>query len=210
VRTAWPRFPAGTIHMVVVDPGVGSARRALAVAHGQHVLLAPDNGVLSWLLGAGAHPHAVAIDPLRLAVARPSATFHGRDVFAPAAARLACGAALDELGPTAHELVQLAWPVPQRLAGRVRGEIIHIDRFGNLISNLPSGALTPDELGRAPHLHLDDGTALPLVRCYADAPAGALVALVGSSDFIEVAVRDASAQAQLGAHIGSVLWLEHG
>lgn len=210
VRAAWPRFPAGTIHLVVVDPGVGSSRRALAVAHGEQLLLGPDNGVLTLLLAAGGGGQTVAIDPLRLGLTQISATFHGRDVFAPAAARLACGAKLHELGPDALHLVQLALPAPRLEAKRLCGEIIHVDRFGNLISNLPSAALHDPRLGHAPQLHLNDGTRLQLVHTYAQAPEATAVALVGSSDLIEIAVRDANASALLRLGVGAAVWLSGG
>ena len=209
VRAAWPLFPAGTIHMVVVDPGVGSARRALAVEHAGQRLFGPDNGVMSLVMPAVGGPTcAVAIDPQRLALTNVSTTFHGRDVFAPAVARAACGAPLREFGPLVTDWVQLALPAPRALLGGVRGEIIHVDRFGNLISNLPASLIGSPEQRRRARLHLDDGTLLPLVRCYADAPTASPVALIGSSDLIEVAVRDASAQAHTGARVGDALWIE--
>jgi S-adenosylmethionine hydrolase len=207
VRAAWPRFPRGTIHLVVVDPGVGSARRALAIEHaGQH-WLGPDNGVMSWLLAElGGEPRAVAIEPERFGIAHVSATFHGRDVFAPAAARLARGTPLAGLGAPASELVQLAWPNPCRVAGGVRGEIIHIDRFGNLISNVSAGELAA--LSGALRVRLGDADALPIVHCYADAERGAALALIGSSNLLEIAVRDASARERLGAQLGDSVSVE--
>jgi S-adenosyl-L-methionine hydrolase (adenosine-forming) len=207
VRAAWPRFPRGTLHMVVVDPGVGSARRALAIEHAGQYWLGPDNGVMSWLLAElGGEPRAVAIEPERLGIAQVSATFHGRDVFAPAAARLARGTPLTALGAPASDLVQLAWPGTRRVSGGVRGEIIHIDRFGNLISNVNAEELAA--LSGVLRVRVGDVTPLPIVRCYADAEPGAPLALIGSSGLLEVAVRDGSARARLAAQLGDSVSIE--
>jgi S-adenosylmethionine hydrolase len=210
VRTAWPRFPQGTIHLVVVDPGVGSARRALAVELGGQRLLAPDNGVLSWLLDpAAGEPSAIEIDPARLGVPTISSTFHGRDLFAPAAARLAHGAAVEELGVRVTGLLRLQQRLPQRVRHGWQGEIIHIDRFGNLITNLPRAELDAALAGNGRvSVRLGDGSPLPLVSCYAEAAPGMLVVLIGSTELLEVAVRDASAQALTGARVGDVVSLE--
>ena len=213
VRAAWPRFPAGTVHMVVVDPGVGSARRALALGHaGQH-WLGPDNGVMSLALGA-AEPDAVAIDPARLGSAAVSATFHGRDVFAPAAARLARGERLDSLGPSARDLVRVALPGVQRSRSELQGQILHVDRYGNLISNLTRAdlcTLAPAEHGEPPlgrlHVRVAGSAWLPLVRCYADAPAGTASALLGSSELLEVAVTNGHAGERLQAGVGSPVFV---
>jgi S-adenosylmethionine hydrolase len=206
VRSAWSRFPDGTIHMIVVDPGVGSARRALVVANRAHRMLAPDNGVLSLVLDGNSR--AVEIDPQRLGADSISATFQGRDLFAPAAARLAHGATLDTLGSAADQLVQFSLPTPQRLNNRLRGEIIHIDRFGNLITNLSRNELNAQQQSRPSQVRLGDGEALPWVHCYADAPPGVAVALMGSSELVEIAVRDASAHGLTGARVGDAIWIE--
>ena len=208
VRAAWPRFAPGTIHMVVVDPGVGSARRALAATDGRHSMLAPDNGVLSLLPGYATNPlRAVEIDPLRLGVVELSATFHGRDLFAPAAARLARGATLDEIGRPADGLVHVPMLVPEVEASGVRGEIIHVDRFGNLITNLTRGDLAAQPSPAELCVHLNDRVPLPLVRCYADVAVGIAAALLGSSDLLEIAVRNASAQRLTGARVGDSVWV---
>jgi S-adenosylmethionine hydrolase len=207
VRMAWPRFPPATIHMVVVDPGVGSARRALALEHAGQYWLAPDNGVLAWLLAEQpAELRAIAIEPERLGVAQVSATFHGRDVFAPAAAQLARGASLAALGSPVAELVQLPWPATRRVAGAVHGEIIHIDRFGNLITNVSARELAA--LGGGLRVHLAQGEGWPILRCYADAARGALLALIGSADLLEIALRDGNAAKQLQAQVGDAVSIE--
>ena len=194
VARYWRRFPAGTVHVIVVDPGVGSARAPLAVSSDGRFLVGPDNGVLSPSLVAGGS-RAVAL-PVP-ATAAP--TFHGRDVFAPAAAQLALGAPLDGLGALLLEPVIRRTPEARRAKdGSVIGEIIAIDRFGNAISNLiaPRG-------GRVEIA----GRTMPIMRTYADAPVGELVALVGSSGFVEVAQRDGHAARALGVMRGAPVTL---
>lgn len=188
----WRRFPAGTVHMAVIDPGVGSARAALAVESDERFLVGPDNGVLSpALLVAGVR--AVTL-PIPFGAAP---TFHGRDVFAPAAAELALGATLDALGSPALGFVVRRTPEPRRLAdGSIEGQVITIDRFGNAITNL---------LGlRAQSVEVN-GTVLPLLRSYVDVPEGEAVALVGSTGLIEIAVRNGSGAAAMGLERGSVV-----
>jgi S-adenosylmethionine hydrolase len=180
VARYWRRFPSGTVHVVIVDPGVGSARAALAVSSDGRFLVGPDNGVLSpSLLASGSRAVALPVPP------NASATFHGRDVFAPAAAHLATGAAVDSLGPPCLDPVIRRTPEARRgTNGSVIGEIIAIDRFGNAISNLIAPRGGQIEIA---------GRRMPIVRTYADAPTGDLIALVGSSGFVEIAQRDGSA-----------------
>ncbi|MDQ3696494.1 MAG: SAM-dependent chlorinase/fluorinase [Gemmatimonadota bacterium] len=195
VARYWRRFPAGVVHVVVVDPGVGTDRAAIAVASAGRFLVGPDNGALSpAMLRPGAHVVRLPIP------AGASATFHGRDVFAPAAARLATGVALDDLGPSMAEPIIRRTPEARRLAdGTVAGEVIAMDRFGNLVTNLV-----------APHggsVSIGGRSVGEIVRTYADAPPGGLVALVGSTGLVEVAHRDGSAARELGAARGTPVLL---
>lgn len=186
----WRRFPAGTVHVCVVDPGVGSSRDAIAVASDGRFLVGPDNGLLSpALLVAGARA-------VRLAVPAGAApTFHGRDVFAPAGAALAMGTPIDALGEPAVAPIVRRTPEPRRLGdGSIRGEVIAVDRFGNAITNL---------VGRRGGAVEVRGASLPVQRTYADSAPGAPVAVVGSTGLIELAVRDGSAAAALGLERGS-------
>lgn len=190
----WRRFPEGTVHVAVVDPGVGSERRALAVASHGRLLVGPDNGVLSpALLLPGARAVALAVP----ATAAP--TFHGRDVFAPAAARLASGEPLDALGEPVDDPLVRRTPEARRLDdGAVQGEVIAVDRFGNLITNLVTARGGIVEIA---------GARLPLRRTYVDIGAGELLALTGSSGLVEIAVRDGSAAAMLGVGRGTLVVL---
>lgn len=191
----WRRFPRGTVHLAVVDPGVGSARAALAVESDGRFLVGPDNGVLSpALLLAGARAVRLAVGP------RAAPTFHGRDVFAPAAARLALGAGLDTLGEPAAAPVVRRTPEARRLAdGSVEGYVIAVDRFGNAVTNLLAGPAST-----RPGATLEvAGRAVPVRRVYADAERGEVVALAGSNGLLEVAVRDGSAARGLGITRGA-------
>jgi S-adenosylmethionine hydrolase len=194
VARYWMRFPPGTVHVVVVDPGVGGARAALAAACEGRFLVGPDNGVLSPAL---LHRAAQCV---RLPVpATASPTFHGRDVFAPAAAQLASGVALDALGEPFHEPVLRRMPeAVRRSDGAVGGIVIAVDRFGNLLTNLIAHRADVLELA---------GQLVPMARTYADVEEGALVALTGSAGLVEIAVRDGSAALRLGMRRGDAVVL---
>jgi S-adenosylmethionine hydrolase len=196
LATAAPFFPAGTIHVAVVDPGVGSARRAIALQTPGAIFVGPDNGLFTPFV-----PECVAC----VALTNPathlypvSATFHGRDVFAPVAAHLANGLSLNELGPSVKDPLLLAPPQPQRLSGgRLRAEIVHIDRFGNLVTNVK--LLEEQKDIRI----VIKGQLLTVRHTYADVAPGALLALVGSDGYLELAVRDGSAAERLGIGVGA-------
>lgn len=184
VARYWRRFPAGTVHIVIVDPGVGSDRAALAVSSDDRFLVGPDNGVLSPSLLAGGS-RAVSLP----VPAHASSTFHGRDVFAPAAASLALGASIDSMGAACLDPMIRRTPEARRAEdGSVVGEVIAIDRFGNAISNLIAPRGGRIEIG---------GRTMPIVRTYGDVPIGDLIAVVGSSGFVEVAQRDGNAAREL-------------
>lgn len=180
VARYWRRFPAGTVHVVVVDPGVGSARAPLAVQSDERFLVGPDNGVLSpSMVAAGSRVVALPVP------SAASATFHGRDVFAPAAASLALGTPIDSLGSAFQDPVIRRTPEARRgRDGEILGEVIAVDRFGNAITNL----IAP----RGGRIEVA-GRVIPIVRTYADATTGDVVGVVGSSGFVEVAQRDGSA-----------------
>jgi S-adenosylmethionine hydrolase len=197
VGQACPAFPAGTLHLAVVDPGVGTGRRLAWARIGEQEFLVPDNGLLSWALRraplAAARAIAVAADA--------AATFHGRDVLAPAAVRLLDGAAPESLGPPLDDLVRLAWPEPRETPAGVVGEVLHVDAFGNLVTNLPA-ALWP-RLVAAGRLRVGGHDVTTLVRTYGDAAPGTPVALVGSQGFIEAAVVEGRADLRLAAGVGT-------
>lgn len=197
VGQAGPAFPSGTLHVVVVDPGVGTPRRLVWARIGGQEFLAPDNGVLSGAL------HRAPLDAAHaLAVpAGAAATFHGRDVLAPAAVRLLEGAPPAALGPAVDDLVRLAWPEPGETAAGIEGEVIHVDAFGNLVTNLPAAAWP--RLVAAGRLVVGGRAVTTLVRTYGDAPPGTTVALVGSQGFIEAAVVAGRGAERLAATVGT-------
>ncbi|TAJ21048.1 MAG: hypothetical protein EPO68_05520 [Planctomycetota bacterium] len=192
---SWRWFERGTVHVAVVDPGVGSARRGLAASAHGHWFLAPDNGLLGPVLAADPAARVHAIDAARHGFAQRSRTFHGRDVFAPVAAALADGLALEETGPRVDDWQALSFPAPEVAAARIEAEILLADRFGNLITNA-DGAL----LGARPEAWSVEhgGLMIPVLGTYADAQGGALLCLVNSYGLVEIARRDGSAAAQLG------------
>lgn len=190
VARMWRRFPAGTIHVVVVDPGVGSSRAGLCIESDGRHLVGPDNGVLSPALLI---PSARAVElPLP---ASASSTFHGRDVFAPCVAAIIRGEKLESLGQPALSPVVRRTPEPiRRTDGELDGEIILVDRFGNCVTNL---------FGFAAGTVFVGSRAIPVHRTYADVGVGEAVAVVGSAGFIEVAVRDGSAAVTLRLQRGT-------
>lgn len=227
LAAAYPHFPPGTIHMIVVDPGVGSKRRAIALETPTARFVAPDNGVLSYILaelgsddeisgfkGTPLHRgrenssddsrlippgcRAVHLNNPRYWLAEVSSTFHGRDIFAPVAAHLSLGVPLKELGERIEEVVLFPIPRPGlRAEGRLVGHVIHIDHFGNLITDIK---------GQSPHsgsiIEVKGREIQGVNRTYADVGEGQLLALIGSSGHLELSVRGGSAAQELEARIG--------
>jgi S-adenosylmethionine hydrolase len=198
LRCAWPHLPADCVVTVVVDPGVGTTRRAVAAAIGKRHLVAPDNGIVA---ATGTAAAAVALDWRVMGLAEPSATFHGRDLFAPAAARLACGVELADLGSAieAGSLVPCLIPEPSLTGSGIEGTIVHVDRFGNLITNLRAGDWA-DVAGAGL-----DGRSLRRVRTYGEAAAEEVVVLEGSAGFLELAVNCGSAAEATGLERGDTV-----
>jgi len=204
-------FPAGTVHLAVVDPGVGTARRALGVSARGQLHVGPDNGLLEWALSA---PDAIvhALVEERWFRSPVSRTFHGRDVFAPVAAHLAAGVPLESFGPRVHDPVRLAIAHPAREGGALAGRVVFIDRFGNALTNLTARALT-DAFGTASpderfDVHLLDRTIQGLARSYGDAPVGTLVAILGSSGRLEIAQVGGDAAERLGIGEGDAVMIQ--
>lgn len=191
LRAAVPHFLAGSVHLVVVDPGVGTARRGLIVRGGDKWLVGADNGVLPALFPPKGY-EAYAIKAARFEGA--SATFHGRDVFAPVAAALACGAGAAELGDPIDDAARLQLPSASRVGNIVKGSVIHVDRFGNLISNVARKALN-DSMHVAVSLNRQP---VKFARTYGDVNRGDAVAYWGSGGLLEIGVREGSAAERFG------------
>lgn len=195
-------FPSGTIFLVVVDPGVGSQRRGLAVDTGEHRFIAPDNGVLTAVLKDSPPKKIVELTERRYARATVSKTFEGRDRFAPAAAWLAKGVDLTTLGRSAGDYQRLFLPTPDVTTDSIVGEVIRIDRFGNLVTNIDHKLFDrfssgPIELFAGPH------RVARVVATYADAAPGETCALFGSTDQMEIAVNAGNAAEHLNLGRGA-------
>jgi len=199
-------FPPGTIHLAVVDPGVGSARRPLALESGGQQFVGPDNGLFTFAL-ADPGWTAVTLEAPRYRLPEVSRTFHGRDVFAPAAAHLARGVALAELGPPGGDLVRQPLPVARREGARLRGEVLAADRFGNLITSI-----TVAQLAGAPGVSVEvAGRSLGAPReSYLEGEADRAAPIMGSQGRLEIFVRDGDARTLLGAGPGTPVWVTLG
>ncbi|MGC8668479.1 MAG: SAM hydrolase/SAM-dependent halogenase family protein [Chthonomonadales bacterium] len=205
-------FPPGTIHVAVVDPGVGTERAAVAVQGTRHTYVGPDNGVLTLALEADPVVRAVSLTNPRFHRVTVSATFHGRDIFAPAAGSLAAGADLGEMGEPLASLTPIPLPSPRTTGGAVEAQVIHVDHFGNLITNLRAQELKrlKEEWGPADLVtHVGFARIPSISRTYADVAPGSLVAYVGSSNRLEIGVRNGSAARLLGVGVGSSVVVAH-
>ena len=198
-----PYFPAGTIHTVVVDPGVGTQRRPIAAQFGEHYFVGPDNGVFTmWLESVEKQDeeiHFIHLDNQSYWLPVVSNVFHGRDIFAPAAGHLARGIAIESLGTEINDPVRLNLPKPRRTESGWMGEVIHIDHFGNVSSNIRMDDLDPNVRVSVKLCHARiDG----LVRTFGDRETGDLIALFGSTGNLIVSVVNGSAADRLGVKIG--------
>jgi S-adenosylmethionine hydrolase len=200
-----PLFPQGTVHLAIVDPGVGTGRRGLAVGVGGQLYVGPDNGIFSAVLHSTGPVVAHALEKRRLWREPVSPVFHGRDVFAPVAAHLASGGALADVGPALipESLQRLPAREPVAEPDGLRGEVVQVDRFGNLITNLRPPGLEQASAATV----LVAGRELALVVTYGNVAPGELLAVVGSSGRIEIAVNGGSAAAALSSSVGSVVVL---
>jgi len=216
-------FPAHTIHVVVVDPGVGSSRRAIAMQTGETFFVAPDNGVLTTSLKLKVPSQkldavqeskienqkskilVVHLNRAEYWLTDISNTFHGRDIFAPVAAHLSLGVPLKTMGDPIDDWTRLAIAMPTREAnGALVGKVIHIDRFGNLITNIPAEMVAGLKDAR---IEIGESTLRGIRQTYADAAPGELIALVSSSGNLEIAVRQGNASVILGIGIGKIVRL---
>jgi hypothetical protein len=191
-----PYYPPDSIHVIVVDPGVGSERFPVVAAAGGRFFVCPDNGVLTLHLREYPLEAAHVIANPSFMRAKPSATFHGRDIFAPAAAALANGAALEEFGPRVDAPVLIVLPEPRTDEhGLIHGEVIRVDRFGNAITNIHNTLLQPAARYR---VHAAAVSIPAVVRTYAEGAHGVPLALIGGAQRLEIALRDDSAATRLG------------
>jgi S-adenosylmethionine hydrolase len=203
LRSAVPFFPRGSIHVAVVDPGVGSARAPIVIATDAAIFVGPDNGLLAPAVAAQGGPYRcwrIENPPYRRAAV--SRTFHGRDVFAPAAAHLAVGARPEDVGPRQETIEPLTLPQSQCSAAGLRGEVIYVDHFGNLISNISADDLKSFATAGL-SVSINDVSDVPLVSAYAQGAPSAALAIINSWGLLEIAVRDGNAARHLGASAGT-------
>ena len=197
-----PYFPEGAIHLAVVDPEVGAERRRVAIKGNRSIFVGPDNGLLIAAARAEGIMKAVNITNRDYMLHEVSSTFEGRDVFASVAAYLALGLDVENLGPEVSDLVDPVWAQSERLNGEFRGRIVHIDHFGNLITNIPVAYVNQWQTQMAVEVGLNGRqNAAIFVESYAEARKDGLVVLVGSGGLIEIAVNRGSAQAKLSAEL---------
>ena len=205
-------FPQGTIHIIVVDPGVGSDRQAIISHIDTAFFVCPDNGVLSYLLHSveneGGHPvDSVVIQNSAYCLPEVSNTFHGRDIFAPVAAHLSLGVPLGDIGPSVQTLVQLPIQMPELSGSTLTGQIVKIDRFGNAITNISETAIARLEgasIGEMPIYEIRVGSVRlhRLNRAYAESGVGKPLAIIGSYGLLEIAINGGNAKEGLGIKWG--------
>jgi hypothetical protein len=205
LRWSWRYFPAGTVHLAVVDPGVGTPRHALAAAAGGQFFVGPDNGLLSRALSDAGNAAIVSLAPPDGARG-VSSTFHGRDLFAPVAARLALGEPLGRLGSPATDWVRLPEPLVRRTGRhRLQGQVIAVDHWGNLVTSVTEGDLAQAGIDSGATVRIGRRSIRGLSRTYADEKVGRPVALINSNGHLEIAVNCGRADALLGATRGAVI-----
>ncbi len=212
LRRSYRHFPAGTVHMAVVDPGVGGGRAILCGRWKDHIFLAPDNGLLTHLTSAEddgvAHDIELRVVENRaLMNERISNTFHGRDIFAPVATHLACGGSFEEVGPAAESVVS-AVTGPIRNGDAILGRVLVEDRFGNLITNIHKSAVL--DLGEPENIRVRVGSAFinQIADTFCDVDAGVAMVYFGSGDHLEVAVNGGRAADALHLSVGSDIHVE--
>lgn len=201
VATRW--FPPGTIHVAVVDPGVGTQRKIVYARFGEQQFVAPDNGLLSRLARSASPSTIITVAEREHWLPTVSATFHGRDIMAPVAARLSRGLDPSRLGPRQDELVRLDWAEARVTAKKIEGSIESIDSFGNLITDISTDALADAPRGEEVAVICDDHETRGIFNTYADQPEMTLIALVGSSGKLELAIVGESAATMLGVPVGT-------
>jgi S-adenosylmethionine hydrolase len=208
LKNSYPYFPEGTIHVVVVDPGVGGERRPIVLRKGGHRFVGPDNGVFSFVLPAEGEGEGYEIARRIFIRTPPSPTFHGRDVFAPVAGHLSMGLKLREVGPSVKDFVRLDWPKPHPEGLKWIGQVLWADAFGNLITNFLENEWKTRLLRTPFSIGGKKWEIQKIHRTYSEGPRGAPMALFGSSGFLEIALRDGNAEKTLGLRAGDPIAIQ--
>lgn len=206
VRNAAMLFPANTVHLVVVDPGVGTSRKPVALKIKDQYFVGPDNGIFS-LIGDEYDYEAVNLTNDKYWRKNTSNTFHGRDIFAPVAAHIANGVEIQELGEPIKELVTYRWAIPISDKDGIQGWIVHIDRFGNLISNIPEELIRKSSRSSKFRIYVGNTILEEMVDTFGAVPDGEPAAYIGSSGTLEIAINKGNAREMLGVEKGAQISL---
>ena len=194
-------FPKGTIHLGVVDPGVGGSRRPILVRIRDHLFIGPDNGLFWPIMNTAKHPEIIHLTENKYFLSSISRTFHGRDIFAPVAAHISRGTDPLKMGPVVHDPVRLSMPVVEQHGDILCGQVIRVDHFGNMITNINRQDIDRYAGDEAPAIKIGNLVIDTLYRTYADAEEGKIMALFGSSECLEIAVNRGRACDQLGVDL---------
>lgn len=209
LATSFSFFPKGTIHVAVVDPGVGGSRAPIAVQTEDYIFVGPDNGVLSWAWERQ-KAHSIWLLDQRKFFRKPvSRTFHGRDIFAPVAAHLSTGKPLEQFGHEACFYLTLPWPKPRLSKDRVTGQVLYIDRFGNALTNISEASLG-EFSKKKPQVILNEQPLCTVQQFYQAVPEGKAVAVFGSNGFLEIAVNGGNAAQQLKLRLDQAVTVKAG
>jgi len=191
---AYSNFPKGTIHLSVVDPGVGSARKPILIVTKNYFFVGPDNGLFTITLKTETVKQAVVLTNQKFFLSEISSTFHGRDIFAPVAAYLSLGVKSESFGPSIKSWCEISFPAPVMKQGKLIGEIVHVDAFGNLASNIDRKSLLPFSKGRPFVIKTGKRTMRGLKKGYWEGRKDEPMALIGSGGLLEISVREGNAQ----------------
>lgn len=205
IRETFPYFPEGTVHLAVVDPRVGSDRRLLALQAGAHFFVGPDNGLFWPVFRDFEGSKAVQLTQSRYFLPSIARTFHGREIFAPVAAHLSLGLSLESFGPAIEDLTKLTIPQPYIERAVLHGQIIRVDNFGNLVTNIPARELTDFLASCPPRIEAGKLVIRKLSNIYADCEEGEPLALINSSNLLELAVNLGRASEYIGLKNGEIL-----
>ncbi|MCF7708428.1 MAG: SAM-dependent chlorinase/fluorinase [Verrucomicrobia bacterium] len=207
LMSSYEYFPQGTVHCVVIDPGVGGVRWPVIVRTSKHLFVCPDNGVCSWAVRRETITGVWRIENMDMITDRPSTTFHGRDIFSPVAAYLSAGVEPSRFGTRTEELIQIDWKEPVREGNKITGRVVYVDNFGNAITNIPGGFIRSGASYSIDTVSVRD---VPLCSFYQERSEGDVLGVIGSGGFLEISINMGNAAERLGLSAGvGVSVLEH-
>jgi S-adenosylmethionine hydrolase len=207
LANAYSHFPRGTIHLAVVDPGVGGARKPLLLVTQNYFFVGPDNGLFTMISRKESVNQTIALDKRKYHLSKINTTFHGRDIFAPVAAHLSMGVKPNALGHKIDSLLSLGFEGPFVKEGKLLGEILHVDAFGNLVSNIDEGRFLQFTRGHPFVIRARGKIIRGLKKGYWEGKKDEVIALFGSNGFLEISVREGNAQKVLKIKRGDPIWI---